>query len=60
MKKMDKDVAKILFGGNIFASYVVNLICMFSAKPIEILIANLGVWLILVGICLFFWFFDKE
>ena len=59
-----KIVIKVLLLTNLIVCYFVNLFCMFDAKPTEILIANIIVWLIMIiiplGIAFAFWLNDWE
>lgn len=51
---MDKEIIKIMSILYVIVCYFVNLMCMFCYKPLEILIANVVVLLILIAIFLGF------
>lgn len=59
-----KPIIKMFLIVNLIVCYFVNLICMFDAKPIDILIANIIVWLIIIliplGIAFVLWLIDWE
>ena len=57
-----KPIIKYLLIANLIVCYFVNLFCMFDAKPLDILIANIIVWLLMIiiplGIAFAFWLND--
>lgn len=53
-----KEITKILLMINIIVSYFMNLLFIFCYKPINILIANVCVWVILILIILGFKFVE--
>lgn len=55
---MDKEIIKMLLTLMIIVSYFMNLLVMFCYNAIDILLANVGVWLIIILIILGFKFVD--
>ena len=57
-----KPIIKCLLIANLIVCYFVNLFCMFLDKPLEILIANIIAWLLMIiiplGIAFAFWLND--
>lgn len=57
-----KPIIKCLLIAILIVCYFINLICMFSVKPLEILIANIIIWLLMImiplGIAFAFWLND--
>lgn len=60
--KMDKEIIKVLLILMFIICYFANLVCMFEYEPLELLIANGCVWLIVIlifaGIAFTLWLND--
>lgn len=55
---MDKKIIKLLLIITITVCYFVNLLVMFECSPLNLLIVNIGVWLLIIAIILCLKFVD--
>lgn len=55
---MDKEIIKLLLIITITVCYFVNLLVMFERSPLNLLIVNIGVWLLIIAIILCLKFVD--
>lgn len=51
-----KEIIKVTLFNTLLASYIVNLVVMFCNTPMETLVANVSVWIIIGMILTFVWF----
>ena len=51
-----KEIIKVTLFNTLLASYIVNLVVMFVNLPMETLVANVSVWIIVGMILIFVWF----
>ena len=51
-----KEIIKVTLFNTLLASYIVNLVVMFVNLPMETLVANVSVWIIIGMILTFVWF----
>lgn len=55
---MDKEVIKILLIITLVSCYLVDMFAIFYSKPLDILIANINVWVIMIAMIIGFVFVE--